>query len=71
MSSLEMIGGCNFGLLLHIGMSFCGEWNVLFGWIPFSVDTAYCLPGQDDFGDESSFGVGMECYLSGINIKCM
>ena len=24
-----------------------------------------CLPDQDDFGDESSFGVGMECYLSG------
>ena len=27
-----------------------------------------CLPDQDDFGDESSFGVGMECYLSGLNI---
>ena len=27
-----------------------------------------CLPDQDDFGDESSFGVGMECYLSGLNM---
>ena len=27
-----------------------------------------CLPDQDDFGDESSFGAGMECYLSGLNI---
>ena len=24
-----------------------------------------CLPDQDDFGDSSSFGVGMNCYLSG------
>ena len=24
-----------------------------------------CLPDQDDFGDDSSFGVGMNCYLSG------
>ena len=24
-----------------------------------------CLPDQGDFGDSSSFGVGMECYLSG------
>ena len=26
-----------------------------------------CIPDQDDFGDSSSFGVGMNCYLSG---KC-
>ena len=24
-----------------------------------------CLPDQGDFGDSSSFGAGMECYLSG------
>ena len=24
-----------------------------------------CLPDQDDFGDDSSFGAGMDCYLSG------
>ena len=24
-----------------------------------------CLPDQDDFGDNSTFGVGFECYLSG------
>ena len=24
-----------------------------------------CLPDQDDFGDDSSFYAGMECYLSG------
>ena len=24
-----------------------------------------CMPDQDDFGDSSSFGVGMNCYLSG------
>ena len=24
-----------------------------------------CLPNQDDMGDNSSFGVGMNCYLSG------
>lgn len=24
-----------------------------------------CLPEQGDFGDDSSFGAGMECYLSG------
>ena len=24
-----------------------------------------CLPDQDDFGDNSSFGVGMNCYISG------
>ena len=25
-----------------------------------------CIPDQDDFGDESSFGAGMDCYLSGV-----
>ena len=25
-----------------------------------------CIPDQDDFGDNSSFGVGMDCYLSGV-----
>ena len=32
-----------------------------------------CLPDQDDFGDSSSFGVGMNCYLSGefLHLKCI
>ena len=32
-----------------------------------------CLPDQDDFGDSSSFGVGMNCYLSGefLYFKCI